>query len=115
MMSNQLKDAVQNELKNHNVGELSPGATGRRYEPVEGTSNLNKRIHKESAYADKYKNLPFSFSKPKKAPKSEVKICNNCDAYVSVTKNTVGVICSSCKTYSSVREVPLDGREEEKQ
>lgn len=114
-MNKEFQKDIQRAVAKENVGELTPGATPRRYEPAGGVKKLNERIHRESSQMDKHGNLPFTFSKPKKSAKSEVKVCNNCDAYVSVTKNTVGVICSNCKTYSSVREVSLDGREEEKQ
>ena len=107
-MNDQFKKDVQKSIKSQNIGELTPGTTPRRYEPIEGTNNLNKRIHRESSYVDKHSNLPFSFSKPTKPAKPAAKICNNCEAYVHVTKNTIGVICPSCKTYSSVREVAIE-------
>ena len=107
-MSDEYSKAIDNNLKKQNMGELSPGATGRRYEPSEGLSNLNKRIHKESEYIDKHKDLPFSFSKPQTTKKSITKICKNCKEYVSVHKNTIGIICRHCKTYSQVEEVHIE-------
>ena len=95
-------------LEKQNTGELSPGSTGRRYEPKEGVAALNKRIHQESAYLDKHKKLPFSFSKPFKNKKNVIKLCKNCKEYVSVHKNTIGIICRYCKTYSQVEEVNIE-------
>lgn len=110
MVNSVLKDDIKKHLDKTTVStELEPGGP-RRYEPAEGVNNLNKRIHKESAFADKYKNLPFEFSKPKyaKVKKQVVKLCGNCKAPVTVATNCVGVICSKCKTYASVIEVDLD-------
>ena len=107
-MNDEYSKNVAKHLKKQNMGELAPGATARRYEPKEGLSNLNKRIHRESTYTDKYKDMPFSFSKPKKAKKSVVKICANCKEPVSVNKDTVGVICRSCKIFSKVEEVCIE-------
>ncbi len=49
------------------------------------------------------KNLPFTFSKPKKASKVDVDcFCTHCKAYTRVTKNTIMVVCVSCKKLYSV-------------
>jgi len=90
--------------------ELAPGAP-RRYEPEGGVAKHNARIHKESSFVDKHKNLPFSFSKPtfSGAKKTTIKLCANCDAEVLVHTNAVGVICRSCGKYSSLKEVELNG------
>ena len=85
--------------------ELTPGTTGRRFEPEGGVNSLNKRIHKESKFADDNKNLPFTFSKPKKAQRQIIVECKNCGALKLVNKTTVGVICSECKQYSGVEEI----------
>ena len=102
---------LQNDIKKHMdkttiSTELEPGGP-RRFEPNEGVNNLNKRIHKESEYVDKYKNMPFEFSKPKKAKRQTVKLCGNCEAPVSVSTTCVGVICRKCNTYAQVVEVDL--------
>lgn len=88
------------------VGELRPGATGRRWEPEGGVNKLNNRIHKESKFADSHKNLPFSFSKPIK-PKGRPLLveCDNCGNITYVTTATVGIICSHCNKFSTVTEV----------
>lgn len=88
------------------IGELSPGANGRRWEPEEGISNLNKRIHKESKFADDTKNLPFTFSKPfKSKTRSSFVKCNNCGNITTGTLHTIGIICRRCSKYSKVSEV----------
>lgn len=107
-MNDEYSKNIAKHLKKQNMGELAPGTTARRYEPNEGVNNLNKRIHKESEYIDKHKDMPFTFSKPKKAKISVTKICKNCKEPVSVNKDTVGVICRYCKTYSQVEEVTIE-------
>lgn len=87
------------------TGELSPGSTPRRWEPEEGTKKLNERIHRESKRIDTYSNLEFSFSKPKRQARKCWKRCYNCGKASYVSINTVGMICSSCHKYVSVREV----------
>lgn len=86
------------------IGELSPG-TERRWEPEGGLNAHNKRIHRESSYVDKNKNLPFTFSKPKKSGRRQHMKCKNCDNIVYVSINTVGIICKECNAYVSVEEV----------
>ena len=100
--------AVSDHLKKSDLGgskELSPGATGRRYTPESGVRKHNERIHKESKWADDNKNLPFTFSKPKKAQRQKLVKCKNCGALKYVNKATVGIICNDCKEYSGVEEI----------
>jgi hypothetical protein len=103
-----IKD-VAKSIKNTNLNqELAPGS-GRRYEPEEGVGKLNRRIHRESAYADSHKNLPFTFRKPpKNKGRSNYVSCDNCGYIFSGTTATVGIICSNCNTFSSVSEVTID-------
>ncbi len=106
-MNNEFSSNIKKSMANKKAeGELTPGATSRRYEPNGGTQKHNERIQRESAFVDKYKKMPFSFSKPKSAKIPEIKICANCGEYVRVNKNSIGVICSSCKTFSKLLEVP---------
>jgi hypothetical protein len=92
-----------------NIGELSPGVTPRRYTPPGGIRKHNEKIHRESKYADTYKNLPFTFSKPKRVGRTKLVECCNCGNMARVGINAVGMICEGCKTYSSVKEVEEDG------
>ncbi len=85
-----------------NIGEISPGTVGRRWEPDGGLNKHNERIHKESGYADQHKNLPFTFSKPRKAGRRQYMECSKCGYIVYVSVNTVGIICNECKSYVSV-------------
>ena len=82
--------------------ELSAGSTARRFEPVGGLKKHNERIHRESACADSNLNLPFSFSKPKKSGRTEVKKCSGCGELVLVPVNTVGIICRECGKFEKV-------------
>ncbi len=100
-----IKDLNKALKKDTISSELAPGSP-RRYEPEMGIANHNRRIHNESAYADKYKNLPFSFSKPTKNKITRIKFCSNCNAAVEVNKNAVGIICSTCNKYASLLEEP---------
>jgi rubrerythrin len=86
---------------------LSPGVTPRRYEPAIGEKKHRERIHKESKIADN-KNLPFNFSKPKKAGRQNYFQCVNCGYTFSASINTVGVVCNECKKFSICKEVNDD-------
>lgn len=90
---------------NLGVGELSPGATERRWEPEGGLKNHNKKIHIESRYADEHKNLPFEFSKPRRQGPSKYMKCNKCGYIVYVSVNTIGIICKECNAYVGVEGV----------
>ena len=87
------------------IGELSPGATPRRWEPEEGTKKLNERIHRESKYTDDHMNLPFKFSKPVGSKRQKTVQCTKCDTYYRVNITTVGLVCNTCHKYSSVKDV----------
>ena len=101
-----IKDLSKGLQKQSVNSELTPGATPRRYEPEVGVKKHNERIHRETSYVDKYKNLPFSFSKPAfgGTKKSTIKFCANCKTPVDVHTNAIGVICRSCNTYSKLLE-----------
>jgi len=89
--------------------ELAPGATPRRYDPEGGVGRHNNRIHKESKYADDWKKLPFTFSKPHKPiGRNTVVQCDNCGHLKSGTTATVGVICAACGKFSTVSEIEID-------
>jgi len=81
-----------------------PGAD-RRWEPEGGVRKHNERIHRESKEVDRYSNLPFTLSKPQKPKKHIDVVCDACGYCVRVPKNTVGMICLSCKKYSSVKAI----------
>jgi ribosomal protein S27E len=104
-----IKDVKKGLEKNKINQVLDPGVTPRRYEPNGGISRHNNRIHKESKYADEYKNLPFSFRKPPKAKGRPTYVkCDNCGHITSGSSVTVGIICKECNTFSTVTEVVLD-------
>ncbi len=88
-----------------NIGVLSPGTTERRWEPEGGAKAHNEKIHRESRYADEHKNLPFTFSKPRKAGRQKLVKCMECDTKYYIGINTVGVICNECHKYCSVESV----------
>lgn len=108
MVNKVLQNDIKKYLDTQSVSsELAPGATPRRYEPASGIKKHNERIHKETAYVDKYKNLPFEISKPKKPKKQTIKVCANCGHPVQVSVDCVGVICRYCHKYSSVEEIEI--------
>jgi len=105
-MNKQFTKDLKKAIAGDNIGELTPGATPRRYEPSGGTQRHNERIHRESKYADTHKNLPFEFSKPPKlTSRSKYIKCDSCGYITSASINTVGMVCPECKKYSSVTEV----------
>ena len=90
------------------LGALTPGVTPRRYEPPGGTTKHNERIHRESDYADKYKSLPFEFSKPSRAGRRSLFKCAECGYMSHLSVNAVGLICPECKKFVKVEEVVDD-------
>lgn len=103
-----IKDLNKSLRKDTINTELTPG-TPRRYEPEQGIRKHNERIHAESSFADKSKNLPFSFSKPAKNKIIRIKFCSNCGAPAEVNKNAFGIICATCKKYARLLEEPTNG------
>ena len=89
------------------MGELSPGS-GRRYIPEGGLQKHREKIHKESKKADE-KNLPFTFSKPKRPGRQSDFSCKECGRVFSASIRTVMCICPDCK---KVTEVELVNRDE---
>lgn len=89
-------------------GELSPGTVGRRTIPEGGEKKLRDRIHKESKAMDKYGNLPYSFSKPKKNKRQSIFECENCGNIIQAPVNTVMIICSNCKNAVEVKELKYE-------
>lgn len=87
------------------MSELLPGVTPRRWEPERGTDKLRERIHRESKFADDHKNLPFTFSKPRKRTSVAVLKCGECGYQFTGTKNTVCLICPDCKKLVKVEEL----------
>lgn len=86
-------------------GELSPGSTPRRWIPPGGEQKHRERIHKESTLTDKYKKLPFKFSKPACNKQSNTFKCSNCGSLFSASKNTVMIICSKCKKLAKAEKI----------
>jgi len=82
---------------------LEPGSTQRRWLPDEGERKLREKIHRESKLDDR-KNLPFTFSKPKRGGKQSLFKCE-CGHGFLASKNTVMVICSKCKELSKVEKM----------
>lgn len=101
-------DKFEVEGKLDGVGELSPGSTPRRWEPEGGLKKHRERIQRESKFADENKNLPFTFSKPKRPKRQSFFECENCGRVISAPVNTVGVICNGCKQFTKVKEVERD-------
>jgi len=111
MVNKEFSKDIAKHIKNSDFGgskELTPGVTPRRYEPSSGIKKHNERIHRESKWTDDNKNLDFTFSKPKKPARGAIVRCLNCGKLSGASVNTVGIICTGCKTYSSVEEVVYD-------
>ncbi len=104
-MTAELVKAVERNLKNTSIDSTLPPGSPRRWEPEQGIKKHNEHIHRESKYADDHKNLPFSFSKPKRDIKCTLFVCNSCGEFMYSSINTVGVICRSCKKFVKVSKV----------
>ena len=87
------------------AGELTPGATPRRWVPEGGIQRHNNKIHKESKVADNYKKLPFEFSKPPKNKRHEWFECIECGRITSLPINTVMYACPDCKKATKVEKI----------
>lgn len=87
------------------MGELSPGSTPRRWVPPGGERKHREKIHKESALTDKYKKLPFTFSKPPHNKQSNMFKCSNCGHLFFASKDTLMVICSGCKKLAKAEKI----------
>lgn len=90
------------------MGELAPGSTPRRWIPEGGVRKHNERIHRESKYADDNKNLPFTFSKPKKGKKTDDFGCAECGRVFSASVSTVMVVCPDCKKVTKAVRITED-------
>jgi len=86
-------------------GELKPGSMPRRWLPEGGERAYREKIHRESKFADDYKNLPFSFSKPQHPKKNCLFKCLECGHIFLASKNTIMVICSECKKAARVEQI----------
>lgn len=111
MVNDVFKKDLNKFVSNTTVSTELPPGSPRRYEPECGVSKHNARIHKETSFVDKNKNLNFSFSKPNfgGTKKSTIKVCSLCGAEYYVHTNAIGVICRSCGKYASLKEVEIDG------
>jgi len=69
----------------------------RRWIPEEGLGKYRERIHKESKFADDYKNLPFKFSKPRRSRRREFFKCVECGNEIYAPKSTIMAVCTVCK------------------
>ena len=86
------------------AGELTPGATPRRWAPEGGIRKHNEKIHRESKIAD-YKKLPFQFSKPPKNKRHEWFECVECGRIIAAPINTIMYACPDCKKATKVERI----------
>jgi hypothetical protein len=70
--------------------------------PEGGERKYREKIRKESKFVDDHKNLPFTFSKPRRLGKQALFKCLGCGHTFFASKNTVMCICSECKKAMSV-------------
>jgi len=72
-----------------------------------GTRKYKEMISRDVKKTDFWKDLPFTFSKPKKrthARRDIIHLCDHCSAISVVNKYTAGRGCSKCFKYTSVNE-----------
>ena len=89
------------------IGIASPGASKREapQAQVRGSKAYRDKIHRESKFADAHKNLPFTFSKPKKdLPINTEAMCEHCGKDVLVSKRTYSWICRGCNRLAHVKK-----------
>ena len=93
-------------------GDMEFGLTSKEASPnreapnkhVKGNKKYKEMVSKGSKMAD-MKNLPFSFSKPKTSEKlGKICMCPKCEHISNVSKNTIMIVCSSCKSLYKVTE-----------
>jgi len=84
------------------------GSTERRWIPEGGLRRHNDKIHRESKFADDYKNLPFSFSKPQKGKKTLLFKCVVCGRCLYAPVNTFMYICPVCKKVTKVERIEYE-------
>ena len=104
-MNYQFISDVKKAIKKEPLNQVLPPGSPRRYDPPGGVRKHNERIHKESKIASDHKDLPFTFSKPKKTGRSSTFSCDNCGYILSASVTTVGVVCPECKKFATVTEV----------
>jgi len=83
---------------------------------IKGTKKYREMIDRDSKNSDRFKNLPFTFSKPPKrtqARRDIFHVCDNCTELTTVNKNTAGRVCGGCHKYTSVNETNTFSTEEE--
>jgi hypothetical protein len=69
-----------------------------------GSKKYREMISKQTRIENQ-KNLPYSFSAPKKSgARNVICQCPHCEDTTAVTKNTIMVICGQCKKSYSVTE-----------
>jgi hypothetical protein len=74
-----------------------------------GTKEYRKKIHKDSKFADDYKNLPYKFSKPKKDKARNICFtCVECGNEMFITEDTLLVICSICNKVNRTKPPKKD-------
>ena len=106
MVNSEFVKDIKKGLDKVSIGQEFPPGAPRRYEPECGVNKHNERVHRESRYADHYKNLPFTFSKPPKPKgRSTYIVCDNCGQVTNGTTATVGIVCENCKKFSTVTEI----------
>jgi len=97
------------------LNDMEFGLTSRETSPNREAANqhsMGKKKYSEmvssgSKAADD-KNLPFSFSAAKKSgSRSVICECPGCSELSAVTKNTVMLVCSSCKKLFDVDETTI--------
>ena len=87
------------------MGELSPGSTGRRWEPEGGFERHREKIHKDSKFADDHKNLPFQFYKTKRGSRRAWLACVECGRELFESVHTIMCVCPNCKKVTKVERI----------
>jgi len=77
--------------------------TERRWIPEGGLDKFNRKIHRESKFADDHKNLPFTISKPpRRTGRHEWFQCVECGKELNAPRNTFMLACTVCNKATKV-------------
>ena len=74
---------------------------------IKGSKKYKEMIDRDSKNADRWKNLPFTFSKPPKRtrPREDIyHVCDSCHHISMVSRFRAGQVCKGCKSYASVNK-----------
>lgn len=93
-----------NQERARRFGESSPKLYPERYKEYL-TKKRREQIHKESKFAGDHKNLPFTFSKPKKpTPHRDIYQCEECGHILHISASRTHAVICRCNNFIIIEE-----------